>query len=243
MLTGLQDWQWYGIINKGGFRPNRIAGLKLWLDANDPSTLFQDAAKTIPAGDGDVVGAWADKSGQGNDATQATTSSKPSVDTTGINGLTSVRGITDDVLSTTVVTTNETIFVVAEHDVNNALASVIGSAINNDRLRYNLAVNSYLYLYNGGSATLNSGPNELDPQIFRAIYDGTTRRLSITNSAEITGASAPASHTWTSVFSRGASDFMNGLIAEVLIYNTVLSAADIDLVQLYLSNKWGITIA
>jgi len=61
----------------GGFTPARISGLQLWLDANN--TLYQDAAKTIPAGDGDVVGAWPDLSG-GNDATQSTTAKKPLLD-------------------------------------------------------------------------------------------------------------------------------------------------------------------
>ncbi len=61
------------------FLPTDVDGLQLWLDANDASTLFQDAAKTIPAGNGDVVGAWADKSGLGNDATQTTTAAKPTL--------------------------------------------------------------------------------------------------------------------------------------------------------------------
>ncbi|WP_305817455.1 hypothetical protein [Photobacterium leiognathi] len=38
--------------------------LDLWLDVNDPSTLFTDTACTNPASDGDEVACWQDKSGQ-----------------------------------------------------------------------------------------------------------------------------------------------------------------------------------
>ena len=83
------------------FLPTDIAGLQLWLDANDASTLFQDAAKTTPAGNGDVVGAWGDKSGQGNDATQTTTAAKPTVQFNVLNGKSVLRfDGTDDFLST-----------------------------------------------------------------------------------------------------------------------------------------------
>ncbi len=74
------------------FLPTDLTGLQLWLDANDASTLFQDAAKTISAGDGDVVGAWANKSSSGKpDATMTTTSQKPTLRTGVVNGLPIVR--------------------------------------------------------------------------------------------------------------------------------------------------------
>lgn len=43
--------------------PLRLPNLKLWLDPSDLSTLFQDAAGTIPVtADGDPVGVWLDRS-------------------------------------------------------------------------------------------------------------------------------------------------------------------------------------
>lgn len=51
----------------GGFLPTKLsatAQLKIWLDAQDTSTLFQSIAGTgAVASDGDVVGYWGDKSG------------------------------------------------------------------------------------------------------------------------------------------------------------------------------------
>ena len=44
-----------------------------------PDTCFQDAAGTIPAGNGDPVGHLADLSGNGNHATQATSAARPTL--------------------------------------------------------------------------------------------------------------------------------------------------------------------
>ena len=63
------------------------ANLKLWLDASDASTLFQDAAGTTPATNGDPVGLWKDKSGNSKDVTQATAGSRPTYATSGFDQL------------------------------------------------------------------------------------------------------------------------------------------------------------
>ena len=58
------------------FSPLDISGLQLWLKAD--AGLWQDSVGGTPAAsDGDVVGAWADQSGNARHATQATTSKKP----------------------------------------------------------------------------------------------------------------------------------------------------------------------
>ncbi len=55
-----------------GFIPRDLPSLRLWLDAKDLSTLWTTSAKaTQVAADGDRVGYWADKSGNGFDWSQA----------------------------------------------------------------------------------------------------------------------------------------------------------------------------
>lgn len=55
-----------------------------WYDPSDLSTLFQDAAGTIPVtAAGQPVGRMLDKSGRGNHATQATATSRPILQTSG----------------------------------------------------------------------------------------------------------------------------------------------------------------
>ncbi len=64
------------VFTTPGFTPTQIAGLKLWLKAD--AGLFKDAAKAQPAtADADAIYTWADQSGNGNDAIQATLANRP----------------------------------------------------------------------------------------------------------------------------------------------------------------------
>ena len=225
------------------FLPSDIAGLQLWLDATDLATLFQDAAKTTAAGNGDVVGAWADKSGQGNDATQTTTSQKPTRQDGVIGGLPVVRGdITDDLLTISVTgLTNETIFIVAQKAVDNAIGVLIGNG-SVFRLRFRASAARIDYRYNDVNV-LGTASDITIPNIYTAKYDGTNNTIVINGGVPASAASVSATHSWIELFSRaGGSDFLNGDIAEVLIYNSALSIADTDLIENYLSNKWSIAI-
>jgi hypothetical protein len=70
-----------GMYNMTSFNPVALftSGEKgVWFDANDLSTLFQDAAGTIPVtAVGQKVGKWLDKSGNNNHAIQATLANQP----------------------------------------------------------------------------------------------------------------------------------------------------------------------
>jgi autotransporter-associated beta strand protein len=55
-----------------------LEGLRLWLDASDPSTLFTNAnGSGAVTASGQPVGCWGDRSGNGTSATQATASRRP----------------------------------------------------------------------------------------------------------------------------------------------------------------------
>lgn len=64
------------------FDPRQISGLGLWLDASDSSTI------TIATG----VSAWNDKSGNGRNFSQVTSSRQPTRMSAGQNGLDTIRG-------------------------------------------------------------------------------------------------------------------------------------------------------
>ena len=70
-----------GMYSMNTFDPTTLfaSGEKgVWFDANDLSTLFQDAAGTIPVtAVGQKVGKWLDKSGNNNHAVQATLANQP----------------------------------------------------------------------------------------------------------------------------------------------------------------------
>lgn len=79
------------------FTPLKISGLKWWLDADDASTLLQASGGAAAAADGDPVGYWGDKSGNGYNPVQASGTNKPSLKTGIKNGKNVVRfdGVND----------------------------------------------------------------------------------------------------------------------------------------------------
>ena len=59
------------------FSPATLPGLAVWLDAQDSSTFFEQAAKAETLYSGDMVTRWLDKSGKGNHYLQLTTYTPP----------------------------------------------------------------------------------------------------------------------------------------------------------------------
>ena len=66
-------------LEPAGFTPYKIAGLQLWLDASDQSTLYQSSGGSLATADGDPVGYWTDKSGNARHATQTDGTKKPAI--------------------------------------------------------------------------------------------------------------------------------------------------------------------
>jgi hypothetical protein len=66
-------------------------GMVLWLDATDSTTLFKDPALTMAASNGDAIGGWRDKSGNGFHAVQDDSAIRPVLHSTAMNGMPAVR--------------------------------------------------------------------------------------------------------------------------------------------------------
>ena len=94
-----------GFTEEGGFHPASVAGLALWLRA--------DAG--VPSGAGDY---WADQSGTGNDAGQASGAKTPRLVQDAVNGLPAMRfdGQDDVVQLTTRLVNVQTVFWVVKED-------------------------------------------------------------------------------------------------------------------------------
>lgn len=74
-----------------------------WYDPSDLSTMFQDAAGTIPVtADGQPVGKILDKSGNDNDATQATAAARPLYKTDGTYHWLQFDGVDDGLASSSI---------------------------------------------------------------------------------------------------------------------------------------------
>lgn len=246
----------------GGFLPNVLPNLQLWLDAADTSA-------TNIVNIAGAVSKWSDKSGQGNDATQGTASLQP---TTGSNTINSNNVITFDV---------DLLSIAAASSINNMFAggatvffvhkseSVGGGAFG----RLMEKASGIIYLLtdasggaqtiriiqdfsagNGDWATDNRVIVDDAPTISMLQYNSDNvnnnptfetdgANSAFTEDGSPSGSSSDDSANPLIIGNRAATDRgYDGDIAEILIYDRLLTATEITSVHSYLSNKWGVTL-
>lgn len=227
------------------FTPLSISGLKLWLAA-DRGTFQGDDLTTAASEDGDVVGSWQDLSGQGNHVSEAT--NKPTLKVNIQNGKPVVRGDgTNDILTAAGLGTGwgssvGSLFVVYRPN---------GDATHG-LLRFSSASNTYWRFSDGNgyfgpfrSARIEQTPTG-QPTTGAAIIsvisgasDYTIKRngSSVGNAAASWGVSADLTLFYESGSGGG---FGSVDIAEVLLYNTALTAAQENVITEYLNRKWAV---
>lgn len=235
------------------FQPTQISGCVLWLDAADPTTLFQDSAGTNPVtANGQTVGNWKDKSPQANNAV-AGVSNQPLVSFNALNGQTGVNFSTiNSYLSLTVGklptgSTSSTVFFVMKTTVasGNPVAITYGSLnINQGRQVYYSGVGNIrmdLYGANGRGDNVNTLNTFI---IVSAIFsstlfgwrNGTPFSEGTLNVTLNTGATTATLGNQ----SAGGSLGLQGIMCEAVIYTGSLSTFQRQQVEGYLAWKWGL---
>lgn len=228
-----------------GFSPASISGLTLWLKAHAITGL----------NDGDPVATWTDLSGNGNNATQAVGANRPKYKTNIVNALPVVRFERDDssnlgfadVFSSL---TAAEIFVAVKINTDPPVAFA-------DALWYfgSTASDSHYPFTDGniyedfGTSVRKTVGNPGQSLAIWAIYNITsisgefTTRLSGTQI--FTTATNTVGFTTTAAIGKsiGGAGFLDGDIAEIIMYNAKLSSGDRTLVKTYLASKYGITVA
>lgn len=216
------------------FAPTDIAGCVLWLRADGITGLS----------DGDPVTTWADESGEGNDATQATTAKKPSYETGVLNGKPVVRfdGVDDELSGISVAKSGAySLFVVAKK---------VG-AITGGLLDFNRSDNFGSYFESAGKFALNHRNTEAiyTPNVpetwwlLSGKWDGAEiqARVNGSNGSAVTMASVLTDDPMTGRLGRLHDGYyLNGDIAEVLLYNSALNGANVSSVEGYLEDKYAL---
>lgn len=232
--------------------PVTVNGLVLWLDASDISTIIHDAGK---------VSKILDKSGKSNYAVQSVENNRP---TTGIRSVAGKNVIDFDpsvqaqylqFTSNKAVSVPFTVFVVAGLDSSanqSILSRQTGAVAGHWTLIKNGGFNIF-QTYAFGSAGLASG----SVKTFNSntnihcihLAEGSTLRYSLNNDT-LSGDANTISGYDNNVALKlvlGASPSginpMDGFIAEVLVYNKIMSVGEIGITNRYLSNKWGVLIS
>lgn len=243
----------YRIKSGSSFNPNSITGLQLWLDAADGTTLLQSSGGSAATADGDPIGYWGDKSGNGRHATQTDGANKPALKTAIKNGKNTVRTDgADDYLFLGDNFKYQEITVVAVLRVTTTgicVAFSRGGADNYNpavALVYNRSTPNTSASFNsgaGGNQLINVSITQSQFSIFRAEADGTTV-TNTTNGVSSTAAQVGSLRFNTNLVTIGRIDtaglFAAADFCEIIIYNKKLNSGDWESLSAYLNVKWSI---
>ena len=250
------------------FTPATISGLQLWLDASDSSTLFDaTAGGSLVTTDGAAVARWADKSGNNRNLIQATTNARPFLKTSIKNGKNVIRfDGTNDVLGLSNATLTNNISAVTMFAVfrstrslspnvyQTAIHQSIGTNSNSTRASIyatdttevggrRLDSNSYQFVK---ANTLSTNEWVIAGSIHNYQAATLTAFKNGSGTSRVGGfqTSGNTSATNSQLISVGgtsdANEWLNGEIAEVIIYNSALTTTQRQAVEAYLNSKWAI---
>lgn len=224
------------------FNPKNFSGLKLWLDAANPSN---NGARFT---NGAAVSTWVDLSGISGNAIGAG-AARPQYILAQQNGLPGMQynGSQNMQVASLAIGSQLTLFVVSKSS-NNDLFIEQSPDINS---------NSGFYIYGVGSETtqIKNGGNIADAgnvsnwlgtttNLAMVIYDGSTIGAWKNGSLVTSNSNAISNITITDVLNigsrNGASLFMTGYIFEIILYSGALIAGKIAILNDYLRRKWAI---
>ena len=226
---------WFGSSGGGsGGVPLTISDLALWLKAD--AGVFSDAGST-PAVDGDLVTQWNDQSGNNN---HAGASVKPTYETNSLNGLPSIRfpGSKHFGLTSSVVTTEITVFCVSRRFVTSSFIGLFSAPTNGLAYAFNSSGNLILNKVN--VSTLHTS-SLVDRRSMWLQSNFTKSASSNLIAQRVNGASAGSTTTTTTdPLTIIGENSLNGYISEIIIYSRELSGTEITTIEDYLEAKYGI---
>lgn len=230
----------------GAFTPKSIAGLALWLDGSDSTTMTLN---------GSTVSEWRDKSGNLRHATQATAASQPTFAANHRNGLSALTW--DGARHMTVAS-----FPVTDHFYGIAVASF---ASGNRGVFARGAANDWNSLWYDGANAIARTQGNVDST--RPISTNTFYTLAFRGSNTIGGSSntsllrvngvagatatnsifvgIPPANRGLTIGGLSASLFrMSGAICELLYYQSTSQASDsvLSMLERYAARKWGVSV-
>ncbi len=233
----------------GEFSPTDIADLSAWLKADALTGLS----------DGDPVTNWPDESGNGNNATQATSGIAPVYKESIVNGLPIVRGNGVDTemdFSGPIVSGsgNRTVFIVAKHSGAGPSDSLLTLGFDDTsttgvcfQMSPEIAVR-----VRGGNRVFDTAAPTASFGIVAVELDGSTTQdlsawlngtaLGVSSTANATLATAGNSTMFYKNAGGGGNEYGAGDMGEIIVYGRALTTGERNDVTGYLAEKWGVTI-
>ena len=218
------------------FNPASISGLQLWLDASDSSTLFRNSNGTTAAtADGDPVGYWADKSGNGRAVTQTDGTKKPALKLAVKNNRNVIRldGVNDFMQYLTNFTYQH-IFVVNICRNGNSVPPVCASSVVDGGGYQNPALRKLNNSTWGANNADDWAPN------VNIRINGAATNLLADNLWGLISANRGSQYTGGFVLSSIYLRFFSGDVAEILCYSSAINGNNLSQLESYLNSKWSI---
>ena len=210
---------------------------------------------------------WKDKSGNGYDATQTTSASRPTYRTSQVNGKPTIQfDGTDDHLHLASGSlgilrnvSGATVFVVAKYSTDLTQQSIFwfsnGTGAGQTRLQFRKSATNTFSVVGRRldadtaqvvtSTTTNIGNYIV--QSVRVDYQNTLLQQFLNNtldgeslSFQTLGNTSDTDSLNAFLGSANSTNFLNGNIAEVIVFNKTLSTAEFNNVNIYLMAKWGL---
>jgi len=244
-------------LNDVAFLAAASAGPALWTPANITTALWLDAAdaSTITESGG-VVSQWNDKSGNGRNFAQFTSTAQPALTASGLNSKAIIGFDGNDSLTAnfSLSVTSESIFAVLKYaSTSSGFARIFSQSDGGEDFS---TTGHYIPLIRDGNAArlASFAAGGSRSQIFLdyntwgiagSIHTGSQ----ITNHLNATAGSA-FSHTLNKTFTRFAlgtqlasnlGGFLNGSIAEVILLPAAATETQRQKLEGYLAHKWGLT--
>lgn len=246
-----------GITGGGGSTtftdPSSLTGLAVWLDSDDAASITLASGK---------VSQWSDKSGNARHFAQATSGYRPTVAANAINSRDAVLfdGV-DDFLSCSAAYTARTIFIVGKYadSAPNQYAGFLAcrdGTVSSPSDKVSPASDSNIVLGTAGTNTKVAGSgsasacrvNGVD-QTVATYNDEVSGGISVGTNPFVLVHVDTGALTGTKDFAIGAdvktaigTRHLDGYIASVVIYDRVLSSAEIVQVETYLMSRWGVGV-
>ena len=227
------------------FTPLQISGCQLWLDGADTTT--------ITFGSGSNVSQWNDKSGNGYNATQATSGNRP-VYVTASNRLSFTPASSQFLnLPTNALpagNSSYTYFVVCSITSQTGRTLIAGGTFGTTNATFGLRSDNTgggLRHYWGANDQTTAANAYTVNQTFiaQATYTSGGTRATLVNGTQLASDTPgtriqATSPNYIGVGSNASLEFLGGTISEILVYNTALTTTDRQQVEGYLARKWGL---
>ena len=251
-------------VTPTAFTPSSISGLQLWLDASASETLFDGTTGGSPVAADGAVARWEDRSGNARHYTQATAGNRPARRLAAQGGRDAIGfdGSNDSLLRSSSLFSNITAlswFVVAKNaDTTNGTKMLLSERVAGNDGGFRIAALPSQIYYSRNSSSSSEAVVVIENvrwpssavvlSMVTSASSGVARRNGVSAGTD-SRTLASVAYQSQSVIGTNLQDdggltsafHWNGLICEIIVYNSAISDNNRAACESYLINKWGIS--